>query len=150
MNVTREVITDLWPVYVANEASADTRALVDEFLQQDPEFAQLLQENGAESLLKLAPPPLPPDRELQALSRTKRLLHGLDWSLVFLFFSIQFSAFAFARIVSDTSWDVSPKNFIITAIIAGCFWVAYLVRIIWVRRKVYRKISEPGDLSRKK
>jgi hypothetical protein len=144
MNITREVITDLWPVYAAGEASADTCALVEEFLQQDPEFARLLEENQAESLLKLTPPSLPREREVQALSRTKRQLHGWDWSLILMLASIQWSAFAFGRIISDTSWDVSPRNFIITASIAGVLWIAYIVRIIWVRRMVYRKAAGSG------
>src|SRR5262249_7923091 len=116
MNVTREVINDLWPVYAAGEASPDTRALVEAFLQKDPEFARLLQRRGEEALLKEVPPGLPPDREAQALRRTKRLLHGWDW---LLFMAMIFSGFAFGRIVSDTSWDVSPVNFIIMASIAG-------------------------------
>ena len=40
MNVTKEVIIDLLPVYLAGEASLATRVLVEEFLAQDPELAQ--------------------------------------------------------------------------------------------------------------
>ena len=77
MNVTREVINDLWPLYIAGEASADTRALVEAFLRADPEFAELLHRRGEESLLSHNLPALSPDHEMQALRRTKRLLHGL-------------------------------------------------------------------------
>jgi hypothetical protein len=136
MNVTREVINDLWPVYVAGEASADTRALVEAFLRQDPEFAGLLQGRSEESVLRRHEiPRLPPDREAQALRRTKRLLHGWDW---LLFLAMLFSGFAFGRIVSDTSWDVSPVNFIVTATIAVAFWIAFFTRLVWVRKSVYR------------
>jgi hypothetical protein len=134
MNVTREVISDLWPVYASGEASADTRALVEAFLHEDPEFAELLRGRGEEDLLRHDVPRLPPDREAQALLRTKRVLHGWDW---LLFLAILFSGFAFGRIVSDTSWDVSPVNFIVTATIAGAFWVAFFTRLVWVRRHVY-------------
>ena len=41
MKITREVIYDLLPSYFANEVSADTRVLVDEFLASDPEFARM-------------------------------------------------------------------------------------------------------------
>jgi anti-sigma factor RsiW len=41
MNVTREVIYDLLPAYFAGEASADTRALVEEFFATDPEFGRM-------------------------------------------------------------------------------------------------------------
>jgi len=134
MNVTREVISDLWPVYASGEAAADTRALVEAFLLQDPEFAELLQGRGEEGLLRLAVPRLPPDREAEALRRTKRLLHGKDWLLSL---ALIFSGLAFGRIVSDTSWDVSPVTFIVMATISGAFWVAFFTRLVWVRKRVY-------------
>ena len=143
MNVTREVINDLWPVYAAGEASADTRTLVEAFLRQDPEFARLLQGRGEEDLLRHDTPTLPPDREAQALRKTKRLLHGWDW---LLFMAMMFSGFAFGRIISDTSWDVSPVNFIIVATIAGAFWIAFFTRLVWLRKSVYRGKGEgPGQ-----
>ena len=46
MHVTRDVVSDLWPLYASGEASADTRALVDAFLAGDPAFAQSLRESG--------------------------------------------------------------------------------------------------------
>jgi hypothetical protein len=135
MNVTRDVIIDLWAVYAAGEASSDTRAVVDAFLKQDPEFARLLQDAGAGDLRQPCAVGPSPDGEARALRRTKRLLHGWDW----LFFpALFFSCFAFGRIVSDTSWDVSPMNFIVTATIAAAFRVAFIARVIWVRRKAYR------------
>ncbi len=45
-NVTRDVITDLWPLYVSGEASQETRGLIDAFLSQDPEFARKLSPNA--------------------------------------------------------------------------------------------------------
>jgi hypothetical protein len=135
MNVTRQVINDLWPVYAGGEASADTRALVEAFFRQHPELEKELQEQGAEAMLHQEIPKLPPDLEAKALRRTKRLLLGWDWTI---FFAMLFSCFAFGRIVADTSWDVSPMNFIITASIAVAFWVAFFVRLVWVRRQVLR------------
>jgi hypothetical protein len=121
MNISRDVIIDLWPLYIAGEAGADTRSLVDEYLQRDPDFARQLQETPDLDLLRTVAPPLPPDREARAFNRTKRLLHGWDWSLILLMEARLFSSFAFGRIVSDSSWDVSPRNFIITAVIAAGF-----------------------------
>jgi anti-sigma factor RsiW len=143
MNITREVIIDLWSVYTAGEASPDTRAIVEEFLKQDTEFARLLQEKVDEDLLMSAVPSLPPDREAQALNQTKRQLHGWDWSLILWLMSFSFTAQAFGRIIADTSWDVSPRNFIIMAMIAAGFWCAYFMRRIWLRRKFYKKTMKP-------
>ena len=43
MKVTRDVIYDLLPVYFAGEVSADTRTLIEEFFDTDPEFARMAQ-----------------------------------------------------------------------------------------------------------
>lgn len=43
MNVTREVIYDLLPGYFSGDISADTRALVEEFLRNDPEFSKMME-----------------------------------------------------------------------------------------------------------
>lgn len=136
MKITREIISDLWPVYTAGEASPDTRALIEEFLQQDPEFALLLKDKKAEDLLNLAAPSLPPDHEAKALSRTKRQMFGPRW---LFFFAVLFSCFAFGRIVADTSWDVSPRRFIVTASIAVVFWIVFFVQLVSMQRKVLSK-----------
>jgi hypothetical protein len=135
MNITREVIDDLWPIYAAGEASADTRALIEEFLDQDADFARILRGRGDEHLLGHDVPRLPLDSEARALRKTKRLLHGWDW---LMFMAILFSCLAFGRIVSDTSWDVSPLNFIVVASIALVFWIAFFTRLVLVRKRVYR------------
>lgn len=54
MKVTRDVIYDLLPGYFSGEISPDTRALVDEFLQQDPEFSKMLERFRA--VFRAAPP----------------------------------------------------------------------------------------------
>jgi anti-sigma factor RsiW len=43
MNVTRDVIYDLLPGYFSGDLSPDTRVLVDEFLEQDPEFRKMME-----------------------------------------------------------------------------------------------------------
>ena len=42
MNVSKEVITDLFPLYVANECSKDSRALVEQYLRENPGQAEEL------------------------------------------------------------------------------------------------------------
>jgi len=135
MNVTREVITDLWTIYAAGEASTDSVALVEEFLAKDHELAAALKDNAADQLAASRVSRLSPSIEARALSRTKRLLHPFNW---LFFFAVLFSCFAFGRIISDTSWDVSPRNFILTAAIALCFWVAFFGRSVWMLQRTLR------------
>ena len=125
MKITCDIVTDLWPLYQSGEASADTRALIEEYLREDPEFARRLREEAL-SLLEPVPVDLQPDHEMKAFTRTKRALTTRDWPL---FLAILFSCFAFGRIVSDTSWEVSPRAFIATAAVAGVFWILFLVRV---------------------
>src|SRR6476660_473482 len=135
MNITREVITDLWPIYAADEASPDSVALVEEFLAKDQELASALRDDVTEQLAAAHVPRLSPNIEAQALNRTKRLLHPFNW---LFFFAVLFTCFAFGRIISDTSWDVSPRNFILTAAIALCFWVAFFSRNVWMLQRTLR------------
>jgi hypothetical protein len=88
MDVTREVILDLLPVYLSGEASAATRALVEDYLKQDPELAQRIRLQSAENFAKLAPSALPPDLELRSLRRTQRLIGWQRWLFGFgIFFT---------------------------------------------------------------
>ena len=94
MNITREVINDLLPVYAAGEASADTIALVEEYLKQDSEL------NATVAKWKTYPlPAVAPEfrsREQTTLLRTQRLLSwrstllGVSLLLTFLPFSARF------------------------------------------------------------
>ncbi|HEY7497392.1 MAG TPA: hypothetical protein VH740_02705 [Vicinamibacterales bacterium] len=140
MNVTRHVISDLWPLYASGESSSDTRTLVETFLAADPEFARTLHESSGVTLGVSSTPALAPDHELKTLGRIRRRLWGYLWLLQL---AMLFSALAFGRIVSDTSWDVSPRNFIITASIAAAFWIAFFVTLIRMRARIL--IVTPGQ-----
>ena len=133
MNLTRPVILDLWPIYLAGEASPETRALVEEFLARDPALARSLRDPRDPLATAAEPPALEADHELRTLKRLKRRLYGYPWLLQL---ALIFSCFAFGRIVADTSWDVSPRNFVITAAIAASFWLAWLVSLYRARRSL--------------
>jgi len=130
MTITRSIILDLWPAYASGEASQDTCALVDAFLRDDPEFARQLRQDPLGPLDSPAPPP---DLEMRALTKARRRLGGFR-SLLFL--AMLFSSMAFGRIVSDTSFDVSPRPFIIVASIAVAFWIAFLVTLLRMRGRI--------------
>jgi hypothetical protein len=71
MNITRNVILDLLPLYLAKEVSEDTKALVEEYLESDPELA-----NASKKLAPLEQPAEVPDRisqdaEMRAYRKAK-------------------------------------------------------------------------------
>lgn len=88
MRITEPVVRDLHVLVEAGEASDDTRALVDAWLADHPALAEELR-NAEGSLAAPARPPLPslpPETELRALGRVKRLLRLRSWSMAFGFF----------------------------------------------------------------
>jgi hypothetical protein len=83
MNVTAEVVKDLLPLYVAGEASADTRALVEEFLRTDAQLAALADALRDQESRPAPPPAAPPGAERAALETTRSLLRRRSWLLGF-------------------------------------------------------------------
>jgi anti-sigma factor RsiW len=72
MEVTRNVIMDLLPLYLADEASPDTRALVAKHLESDPELARAARELAGSGAREV-PVPLAKEAALQALLEARRL-----------------------------------------------------------------------------
>ena len=79
MSIPKEVILDLLPVYLAGEASPATRAWLEQYLAQDPELADRVRRQRTESLNHSLLPPIPPELELRALRRTRRMMTQLRW-----------------------------------------------------------------------
>ncbi len=126
MKITRDIVTDLWPLYVSDEASPDSRALVDEFLAQEPAFARLLRENDSEAALKPEPITLPSTLEARSLTRTRKALQGRSRLRLL---AAAFTGLAIVRAIEDAPWSrVSPQRSILTALAAVVLWVAcYLI-----------------------
>ena len=74
MEITRNVILDLLPLYVADEASADTRTLVEEYLETDPELADMAQNWAKMGFPGDIPVPLTKEDAMEAYKEAKRLM----------------------------------------------------------------------------
>jgi anti-sigma factor RsiW len=74
MEITRNVILDLLPLYLDDEVSADTRALVATYLETDPELASMAQRLAKTGLPRDVPVPLTKEDEMQAYKEAKRLM----------------------------------------------------------------------------
>lgn len=81
MEVTRNVILDLLPLYVAGEVSQDTAALVESYLKTDPELAGVAQQ-AARTALAEVPAPLAKEAALEAyIKATQQMVFRmLAWS----------------------------------------------------------------------
>ena len=74
MEITRNVILDLLPLYLADEASVDTRALVEKYLETDPELAKIAQQSAATELPGDIPIPLTEEDKMEAYKKAKLLM----------------------------------------------------------------------------
>ena len=70
--ITRNIILDLLPLYLAGESSQDTRELVEEYLKNDKELAKMAKESTTFNLPEDVPVPLEKDQALQLYIEAKR------------------------------------------------------------------------------
>ena len=133
MRVTRDVVMDLLPLYLAGEASADTRALVEEFLEGDAELRRRVREGGLDSLVpESAAESLPPDVELRSLQRTRSLLR---WQRLTYAWALTLSLLSLSTVISrkDGQLDVHLLLVDHPAILGGgltlaaSLWAAYFL-----------------------
>jgi ferric-dicitrate binding protein FerR (iron transport regulator) len=128
MNVTKEVINDLYPLYVEKECSADTRALVEEYLQHNPQHA--------EELRRVMSAPLPGAvplakglEEMQSLREARRVVRRRSWLMALaIFFSL--APFSFSNIGGRSWWCLrdAPGTALIYGALAVFFWIRYAMQ----------------------
>jgi anti-sigma factor RsiW len=126
MNVTPNVVKDLLTVYLAGEAHADTRELVEEWLRDNPDVARQVERARRTTLPAVAMPP--PTAEKQALDRTRRrwrirwIVLGTAVYFTTLPVSVTFSRSGFQGFLID-SW---PER-IVVLVVAAALWATYAV-----------------------
>lgn len=121
MKVTRDVIYDLLPGYFAGEATPDTRALVEEFLRDDPEFAEMMRRFRA--VFQEQPHPEAASmREQQTFDRVREVLHkrselrGTMVAFALAAFFVMFVMWASGKPVSMPLWAMTAVFAIVSAI----------------------------------
>lgn len=133
MEVTRDVILDLLPVYLMGEASPATRALVEQYLATDPELAARVRADATAVLQRVATtvPSLAPDLELRSVARTRRVFVWMRWlfALGSLFTAVGLSVrFSIERgNVTDVGLALAGQPLLLALCLsagAGC-WFAY-------------------------
>lgn len=127
MNVTKDVINDLYPLYVEKECSADTRALVEEYLQRNPQHAEELRRVMSAPLPGVVPPAKDLE-EVQSLREARRRVRRRSWLLGFaIFFSL--APFSISNINGRIWWCLrdAPGTALIYATIAVFLWILYAV-----------------------
>ena len=99
MDITRNVILDLLPLYLANEVSEDTRNLVENYLESDQELAAIAEQSAAMELPGDIPVPITDEDQMKAYRKTKWLLF-LTIVILSILISLILGATFFAFFVS--------------------------------------------------
>jgi len=127
MKVTEEIINDLIPLYVADECSTDTRALVDEYQQRNPQQAEELRLVMETSVPQARASAKGLD-EVRSFRETRRRLRRRSWLMAFaIFFSLAPFSFAWT---SGRVWRLlrdAPASAVVYAVLGAVFWVSYAV-----------------------
>lgn len=128
MKITRDVITDLLPVYLSGEASADTRALVENFFKEDPEFAKLAKADWSLALTQAIPGTLSQEDEMAALARARAAVRRRSLFLAFaLMFTGFLAGFYFDRSGVHWIWRDFSGGAVACGVLALICWISFFM-----------------------
>jgi hypothetical protein len=133
--ITRDVISDLWPLYASGEATEDTRALVESFLADNP---GCVAEFEATVALPAADGAIAPDAEARALGRTKELMRGGRWLRGVQSVAVVLTVLALVRFYADTL-----EIFLVRLGVATIAWALFAVFVLRERRRALRATTPP-------
>ena len=133
MEITRNIIQDLIPLYLAGEASADTRTLVEEFVARDPALVAAIKHQQSDFLQRTLTGgktmPLPQDHEVQTLARTRSTIAHRSWNLGL---AIAFTLFPMSFVFSGghIQWVAlrdAPSMAMASWVAAAGFWLGFVI-----------------------
>lgn len=135
MKVEREVIIDLLPAYFSGEASAATRALVEEYFQENPDFEKTAR--GANLPLESLKVPVAELDDAKAKLAFERVRQITELRGSMLWLAIAFTLMLGLFHIQDgkivwIAWK-STGSAIVFASIAAFFWLFYL-RTRWLKK----------------
>ncbi len=133
MNITREVMTDLLPVYFSGEASEDTKQLVENYFRENPDFERIAR--GAamplEQLRGTAPVRAEAEREKRDLQRARKqfLRRRVVFGVALLFTCAPLMPVYGNGRVDWIAFLNNPWQLALFWCVAGLFWLLYFARL---------------------
>lgn len=110
MEIAKEIILDLLPVYLAGEARPATRTLVEEYAKHDADVAATLRVQRLDVLPKNASPALKPEHELRTLRHTRTVLGWQRWLFGLAIF---FTAMSLSNSFTIEGWRLKEFHFLL-------------------------------------
>ena len=144
MNVTREVVMDLLPIYFSGDASKDTNALVEDYFHANPDFERIARSDATalETLRAAAPIAAESEKERRDLEgvlcglQRRKWLFGLSLFLTltpvsFYFFHGDLASRMGRDLLREAAFEWS---------MAALFWFLYFARLRWRRASLVAAI----------
>lgn len=132
MEMTRNIIQDLLPLYLAGEVCPETRAAVEEFLSRDATLAAEVERLKSDSLKRIlggTTMTLPQDHDAQTLARTRSTIAQRSWMIgLAIAFTIFPMSFVFDK--GHVQWMLlreSPSLAMASWAAALGFWVGFVI-----------------------
>lgn len=128
-HIPQHLILDLLPLYLADEVSPETRALIEEYLKTHPQLAKLAEQAKLVPSLQDVPAPLNKETEMEALKKVRKLMvqHNVFLALAVVLTIMMGISYIFL-------WD-EPRGAQAPFVFGGLaafFWAAFF----WVNRKI--------------
>lgn len=98
MEITRDVILDLLPLYLAGEASEDTRLLVEEYLGNDPKLADVASQPMTIEIADDISVSLNEEEKMDAYKEAKRLMFWRTIIVAIVISAVIFALLTFAAV----------------------------------------------------
>ena len=124
MQITQEIIQDLLPLYLAEEVSMETKAMIEGYLDTDIKMAKMVEQAKLVPQTAQFPEPVDMDDEMKTFRKAQRKMFQEHWFAqyyVFLGLSIFFTLIWLLVIFIDVGRMGFP-----TFAVAGICWIALI------------------------
>lgn len=105
-SVPRNIILDLLPVYIAGEASEESRSLVEEVARTDPEIARLIRAGSLEPDVISPKMALPDDLEMKTLKRVRSSIRRQMWFVALATSAVLMVPLVAMLFTNEVNWDL--------------------------------------------
>jgi hypothetical protein len=133
VEITRNIVQDLLPLYLAGEVCPETRAFVEDYLSRDRTLAAEVERLNADFLKQVLTGgtnmTLPKDHDAQTLARTRNTIAQRSWTLALaISFTVFPMSFVFDR--GHIEWIMvrdAPSLAMASWVAAFGFWVGFVI-----------------------
>ena len=123
--VPRNIILDLLPAYIAGEASEESRALVEEFAQNDPQIANFIRTGKLETDPISPNTVVPDDLEMKTIKHVRHSIRLQIWYVAFATSAILVAPLVIMQFTNEVNWGIF--DFIVMGILLFGAGLAYVL-----------------------